>query len=201
MKQDFDLIPKKESGKTFAGTVLPIVMILLLFAALLYLGIIIPQNRYHEVESMSISLEKKITEKANAEKDYNEALELLNTLKEENATVQDTKVTQNDALNTLYIIQEACPVSIRISHAELSNESITLVGYAPNEKVIAQFMVELKNTGVFGLTNISKIEPSDTTFSDEFISYFNDEDISQSKMFTLYLSYPVVIDESNEEGT
>lgn len=201
MKLDLDLIPKKESNRSFTGTVLPIVMILLLFTALLYLGIIIPQNKYHEVESINISLEKKIEEKANVEKDFNEAFELFNTLKEENATVQETKVTENDALNTLYLIQEACPVSIKISHAQFSYESITLEGYAPNEKAIAQFMVELKNMGVFGETNIARIKPSDTTFSEEYISYFNDEDINQSKMFTLHLSYPILIDNSTEEGT
>lgn len=184
MKQDLNLIPRKESSHAFQKIVLPILLILLVYCAAMYMGIRIPRSIYRQKDSTNESIKVKIEEMAAVNDEYISVMNSLNFLQSQTATISATSGNEKFVLNVLNTLEDACPQDIKLISLITTDTSISIKGAAPDDTSIAEFVVNLRNSGKFDASNISIIAPSSMITDESGVE-------QEIRSFTLMLTYPV----------
>lgn len=199
MKQDLNLIPRKEDTQVVSRVVVPALLILLIFVTLIYTGIMIPKARLRVLEAKNNGLSEKITALSDVQTEYQTLMATLDTLKSQSTTMNETNSTDKQALEVFYMIEDAAPSEVVLTNVSLTEESIILQGTAPTDSLVAQFMVNLRDTDKFSVTNITAIQPEEVNFARRYEAEQQGEELPTVRNFKLMLIYPVPV-EPEEEG-
>lgn len=200
MKQDLNLMPRKESTVQVGKILLPVLLVVLVFAAILYAGIALPENAYQRKRAEMNNLQEKLNSTQAIFDEYNMVMADLSTLQLQQSTMAAASDTGKGALDILQMIERLCPDDIRLRSVQMNRNAITIRGMAAKDTSIAQFVVLLRQQGIFGHTNITTVNPGDVSFSQAYTAQFNEESIRADKDFAIYLEYVgTSMDEEDEE--
>jgi len=193
MKQDLNLIPKKESTDTLHKLLLPLLLFVLILCSALYVGIRIPRSIYRQKDLANEGIKVKIGEMAGIEDNYIAAMQSLDFLQSQQATISETSGSEKSALSVLTMLERACPQDVSLISVVASRLSITVKGVSPDDTSVAEFTVNLRSTGIFDITNISIITPSEMENSDGTGK-------TEVRAFSLMLTYPAQAAQEEQTG-
>ena len=183
MKQDLNLLPRREK-KPVMGFILPVILFLLLMGAALYAGITIPNNHLaalRQEQSQILSDRSTYNDVTGEFQSQNTELQdLLN----KKAAIDQTFDTSHAPTKLFVVIEQSCPVNVELTNMAVNETGIVLQGKATSDSEVAQFMVNLRDSGIFGQTNISYVSP------EEFTELPLLEGETQIRLFNLILNYP-----------
>ena len=189
MKRDLNLIPRADTQSTVNRYVLPIILIIVLYAATAYLAITIPQQRLQAKEDEYSTLHQKVMELEPVEAEYQLLRQRLAEIEAKKQTILRTKHSNKDALNVLALIEGACPEDIVISELSITSDGIMIAGTSENDSLVAEFMVNLRAIELFSNSNISKVEPATIDFAQVQQSLAEGTEIIPLRQFQLALAY------------
>ena len=97
------------------------------------------------------------------------------------------------------VLEDSCPVTIKLTQVSVNETGIVLQGSAPSDSDVAQFLVNLRRSGLFGDTNISFVSPEG--FTDVPPAPVASAAPAQGRLFCLILNYPVTESAGEQGGT
>ena len=149
MKHDINLLQKRKAAQYSGKKLGTVLLIILLFAALLYAGIALPTNM---LASAKIRLSDLDTELANQPAIDQELAEktLQNATLQQTAkqleTLSDSKL---DAAHYIEALETSLPTSAYITSIAMSDNLMSINGIVPRDEVLATFALRLRETGLF----------------------------------------------------
>ncbi len=202
MKRDLNLIPKAESQSSINKFFLPVLLIVVLYAATAYLAITIPKQRLQVKEDEYALLQQKVAELEYVESEYQLLREQLSEIESKKQTVLRTMHSDNDSINLLNIVEQACPEEILLTDMIITSDGLTIEGTAQNDSLVAQFIVNLRANELFSNSNISLTEPAEPNFADMQEALSTGAELPIIRRFQLALTYSAEenIDEMTEAG-
>lgn len=149
MKHDINLLQKRKavqySGKKL-GTVL---LIILLFAALLYAGIALPSNMLASAKIRLSDLDNELVSQPVVDQELAEKT-LKNAKLQEAATqLEALNDSRPDAMHYIEALETALPTSAYITAITMSDNLMTVNGIVPRDEVLATFALRLRETALF----------------------------------------------------
>ena len=198
MKRDLNLIPRAEAQSSVNKYVLPIVLVVVLYAATAYLAITIPQQRLQAKEDSYAVLKQKITDLEHVEAEYQLLRQKLAEVEAKKQTILQTMHSDSDSINILSFVEQACPEEILLTKIIINSDGIIIIGKSENDVLVAEFMVNLRSMEMFEYTNISSVEPSEPDFFDIQEALNEDTELPELRKFQLSLTLAA---ETAEEGT
>ncbi len=200
MKQDLNLIPRKEDSQVVSRVLVPALLVLLVFVSLIYTGIMIPKNLLHALEAKEQGLQSNIESLSDVQQEYQTLMVKMDTLKSQTTTMTETRQSEKHALEVFYMIEDAAPSEVTLTSVILSEESIVIQGMAPTDSLVAQFMVNLRDSHRFSVTNISEVQPEEVNFAQRYEARQQGTELRTNRMFKLMLVYPTPVIVTEEEG-
>lgn len=193
MKQDLNLLPRRERQPVI-GLLLPALLALMLLGAALYAGIVIPGNHLAELRQQQSQILSDRSLYGDVASEYAAQNAQLQDLLSKKAAIDETFDTSHTPTTLLAVIERSCPVTVQLTGLSVNETGIVLQGKAPSDTDIAQFMVNLRQSGLFGQTNISHVSPQ------EYTELPLQEGQVQAREFSLILSYPQAETAKNTGG-
>jgi Tfp pilus assembly protein PilN len=193
VKRDLNLIPRADTKSSANKYILPILLILVLYAATAYLAITIPQQRLQTKEDEYSVLLQEVLALQDVEVEYQALRAQLAETEAKKQTIAETAASEKDASNILMLIEEACPEDVLITAAYLTESGITLAGTASSDSLIAEFMVNLRAIELFSYTSISQVTSIESSFADSQEAAAEGTDIPETRQFELALAYTAAI--------
>jgi hypothetical protein len=186
IKNDLNLLPRKEGPSKFIRYGLPLIILITLLALALTAGIIIPKNMKAEKMKIAEDLSLKITDMASVQEEFSSLNLEITTLKSQMSEFEEFNSCDKTLYDILNTIEQNCPDVIKITTADFDYEKILLEGTCPSDAEVATFAVKLRSTGIFSEININTVE-------DE-----KEEDVvSVNRAFEMEIFYPVPEPEAN----
>lgn len=189
MKRDLNLIPKAENQSSVNKFILPVLLMVVLYAATAYLAITIPNQQLQEKENEYAVLQQKVDSLQYVESEYQQIRSQLSEIESKKQTILRTEHSDKDPINLLAIIEQACPEDITLTNISITTDGITINGTSSTDSLIAEFMVNLRANELFSNSNISLVEPSDASFAQIQESLSNGTEIPEMRKFQLALTY------------
>ncbi len=202
MKRDLNLIPRAETESSLNKYILPVVLIVVLYAATAYLAITIPQQRLQAKEDEYASLQQKVIELEPVEIQYQQLRAQLAEIEAKKRTIEQTKHSETDPSNILVFIEQACPEDILLDEVNISEDGVVILGTSLSDSLIAEFMVNLRAVELFYGSNITSIIPQEPDFDIEQLAAAAGVELPEIREFQLTLSYmpAIVAAEGELEG-
>ena len=200
MKKDLNLVPKTEGASGASKFLLPVILLVVLYAATAYLAISIPAQRLQAREDESANLQQKITELEYVEVEYQAIRAQLQEIEAKKQTIRLTTSTERASTYVFELIEEACPVDILLTHVVMAEDGVVITGKTSSDVLIAEFDVNLRALPIFQLTNISSIEPQDVSYDVIQQAIIDGVDTPKVRVFTLSLAYTDILEYDTEEG-
>jgi Tfp pilus assembly protein PilN len=202
VKRDLNLIPRTESESSVNKFILPVVLIVVLYAATAYLAITIPQQRLQAKEGEYSNIQEKVVALEPVEAQYQQLRAQLAEVEAKKQTIEQTKHSDSDAKNILSLIEQSCPEDVLITDINISSDGVTITGTSVNDTLVAEFMVNLRAIELFYATNISSIVPQDVEFEATQQALVEGVEITEIRQFQLALAYTSITssEETSEEG-
>ena len=189
MKRDLNLIPKTEASPVFTKYVLPILLLVVLYASTGYMAWSIPSETLHARESENSVLAQKVDDLAYVEIEYQNLRAQINAIEAKKQTIAQTTSTTKSAHYILQLIENASPADLVLTTIELADDGLNIVGYAPTDTIIAEFVVNLRSMARFEITNISSVAPQAVSFEETQEAQLAGVDIQELRAFALSVSY------------
>ncbi|MCK5129770.1 MAG: PilN domain-containing protein, partial [Clostridiales bacterium] len=189
-----------ESSPVFTKYVLPILLLLVLYASTAYLAWSIPSESLHNKQTEDAALSQKVDDLAYVEVEYQSLRAQISAIEAKQQTIMQTTSTSNAALNILQLIETASPVAMVITTAELESDGMVITGYAPDNVTIAEFVVNLRAMERFSIINIIITQPQDVSFEEQQAAQLAGEAIPELRSFSLSVSYSIEDTRMEEEG-
>jgi Tfp pilus assembly protein PilN len=189
VKRDLNLIPRAEAQSSANKYILPIVLIVVLYAATAYLAITIPRQRLQAKEDSYAVLKQKIADLAYVEAEYLELRQKLAEVEAKKQTILQTMHSEKDSINILSLVEQACPEEIVLTDVVITPKGIIIVGNSQNDVLVAEFMVNLRAMELFAASNISRVEPADTDYFDVQEALAGGYELPELRKFRLVLTY------------
>jgi Tfp pilus assembly protein PilN len=194
MKQDLNLLPRREQ-RPAVGLILPAVLVLLLLGAALYAGIVIPGNHLAELRQQQSQILSERSLYGDVASEYEAQNATLQDLLVKKAAISETFDTSHTPTTLLAVIERACPVTVQLTSLSVNEAGIVIQGTASSDTDVAQFMVNLRKSGLFEQTNISYVSP------EEYTELPLLEGQQQKMQFSLILNYPQAETDGEKGGT
>jgi len=189
VKRDLNLIPRAESQNSANKYVLPIVLIVVLYAATAYLAITIPQQRLQAKENEHSVLAQKVAGLEYIESEYQLLRLRLGEVEAKKQTILRTKHSDKDAINLLSLVEIACPEEILLTDIIVTTDGITIMGTSQNDALVAEFMVNLRAIELFVNSNIARVDPSGIDFAKVQEALAEGTEVPVMRQFQLALAY------------
>ncbi len=200
MKRDLNLIPKTDSPPIFTKFILPIFLLLVLYASAGYMGWSIPNENLHQKESEYNLLTQKVLDLAHVETDYQNLRAQISEIEAKQKTISQTTSTSKAVHEILDIIEESSPEDIVFTTIELSNDGLVLMGYSYSNTTIAEFAVNVRNVDRFSTVNITSVIPQVVSFEETQETQVSGTDAQELRAFVISISYTIETNPFDEEG-
>ena len=149
MKHDINLLQKRKavqySGKKL-GTVL---LIILLFAALLYAGIALPSNMLASAKIRLSDLDAEVAAQPAIDQELAEKTLRNATLQQTAQQLESLNDSKLDAASYIEALETSLPTSAYITSITMSDNLMSINGVVPRDEVLATFALRLRETGLF----------------------------------------------------
>ncbi len=199
MKRDLNLIPRTRTESSLNKYILPVLLIIVLYASTAYLAITIPQNRLLDKENEYSAIQAKVLELEHVEVEYQQLRAQLAEVEAKKKTVEQTKHSDTDPINVLNLIEQACPKDVILNEINASSNGVVLYGMAASDSLIAEFTVNLRAIELFYDTNITSITQKDVDFSISQLATTSGIDLPDIRQFQLTLAFmPQIATEDGE---
>ena len=149
MKHDINLLQKRKAAQYSGKKLGTVLLIILLFAALLYAGIALPSNMLASAKIRLSDLDAELASQPAIDQELAEK-----TLK--NATLQQTAMqleslndSKLDASHYIEALETSLPTSAYILSITMSDNLMSINGVVPRDEVLATFALRLRETGLF----------------------------------------------------
>ena len=199
MKKDLNLIPRAQSQSSVNKYILPVVLIVVLYAATAYLAITIPQQRLQAKEDSYAALKQKIADLAYVEAEYLELRQKLAEVEAKKQTILQTMHSEKDSINILSLVEQACPEDVLLTNVIIASDGVFIIGESETDSLVAEFMVNLRAMDLFSGSNITRVEPAAADFSAMQQALAEGRELPELRKFQLSLAYALEepVDESN----
>ena len=203
MKRDLNLIPRAETKSSVNKYILPVLLILVLYAATAYLAITIPQQRLQTKEDEYSTLLQQVADLEYVEVEYQLLRQQLAEVEAKKQTILLTKHSDRDAIHLLSIIEQACPEDIVLGSVFISPDGISISGSAQNDTLIAEFMVNLRAVEFFTNSNIARVDPAEADFAQVQQALSEGTELPETRQFQLSLAFSAsqILDETQSEDS
>lgn len=198
MKLDLNLLPRREKLPV-ANVLLPVLLVLLLFGAALYAGITIPNGRLATLTQEESKTLQERAEYANVSERFQMQNDELRELLGKKDAIDKAFDVSHAPTRIFRVLEDSCPVTIKLTQVSVNETGIVLQGSAPSDSDVAQFLVNLRRSGLFGDTNISFVSPEG--FTDVPPAPVASAAPAQGRLFCLILNYPVTESAGEQGGT
>ena len=202
MKRDLNLIPRAETKSSVNKYILPVLLIVVLYAATAYLAITIPQQRLQTKEDEYSTLLQQVADLEYVEVEYQLLRQQLAEVEAKKQTILLTKHSDRDAIYLLSVIEQACPEDIVLGGVFISPDGLSISGSAANDTLIAEFMVNLRAVEFFTNSNIARVDPGEVDFAQVQQALTDGTELPETRQFQLSLAFSAsqILDENQAEG-
>lgn len=175
MRDDLNLVPRKESA-TLNSSIVDIIMIYILtFLCLILFGVIKPNDKKAEIEKQIAEKEQELQQYATVDEEYEELTEKITEIKN-NKKIVEQLTDKKKFGDILKDIQNIIPDDVVIKNLSYSDDSLTISATSSDIIDIAQFMVKLRQLDYvqsvkFSSASNKKSENSSDTSSDKNLSF------------------------------
>jgi hypothetical protein len=179
LKRDINLLPANENSEKLAriGTiVLAVFMGLLLLS---YFAIIMPSTQLKAAQDRADGLSAQATAKAGASAQFDARIAQRNAKQNMINTLSKAEEDYNQPADLQDLISRACPDSITIYSLVFSDAGAAIQGQAPDDRAVAQFIVNLKTIPAYQDVELSSVQGSNTS-----------QDPAQMRLFEIIAAYP-----------
>lgn len=159
IQSDINLLPKKK--KIPAKIILGVPAGIILLAAVVALGIMLPSISLAAKQAELDALKLELATYSQVETDYLQKLQEYSVIQEQQANYNDFVSTGNETLDLLNKINSVKPSTITILSEQFGGEKIVLAGYGTTDIEIAKFEIALRNLGLFSEIMLDSITGPD----------------------------------------
>lgn len=179
IKTDFNLYPRREGRSPFLRYGLPACLMLLVLGCALAAGIIIPRNIMADKIAERDALARQIADLSPVQAEYAALSGQIQVMKNKLEQFDRFTGEEKTLSNMLDILEQACPMGIRMDAISFDYEKITISGASRSDAEVASFAVRLRASGSFASIHINTVTPNAQTAPE------------QPRAFSLLLYYPV----------
>ena len=169
MKNDINLLQKRKTKQYSGKKLATVLLIVALFAALLYAGIALPSRMLSAAQLKSRYLDDELVSQPAIEQELAEKTQYNATLMEQVAGLEVISDAKTDVSQYLEAVESSLPTSARITFLNLSDNIMNISGIAPRDEVLATFALRLQQTELFNdvfiLNSVVPSEERTTVFT------------------------------------
>ena len=178
MKSDINLLTRRKTKK-YSGKKLAFMLVcLVLIGGAAYAAVTLPAGALAATKLSIVDLDNTLNVSSNTEQELREKTLHSNTLKLELNEIKELAGTKSDVSEYLEAVEASLPTTANITHFDLFESTMEIIGIADNDQTIAAFCVRLRETGVFNNVFITS----------------SAKETTDSTMFTLTALLPVPLD-------
>lgn len=149
MKHDINLLQKRKATQYSGKKLGSVLLIIMLFAALLYAGITLPSNMLASARIRLIDLDSELVSQPAVDQELAEKT-LQNAMLLEAATqLEALNNSKLDATHYMEALEASLPTSAYITSVKMSDNLMNVNGMVPRDDVLATFALRLRETGLF----------------------------------------------------
>ncbi|NLN41137.1 MAG: hypothetical protein GX160_03975 [Clostridiales bacterium] len=153
MKLDINLM----TGRRFNGNHFIFIIIILSFTLIISIAFVLP-IKYKN--SLKTETDKTNQELASINKTYSEYLQLekqLSSLSKQIEINDKIETRKRDFYKILEIVDDSISHQIELTHISITRNILTLQGFAPNDRIIANCILKLQENHLISTVNIKEI--------------------------------------------
>ena len=161
MKRDLNLLPRTNKKKISSKKIILTVLGLAIFGIIAYNAIMLPADAV----SQGQAVERRLISELEQFGDYNQQYEDLLIQRDEKtfelAALEQSLDLSKNVIGIIRQLDGSRPNGIKISTILYSDLGIDIGGTSDNMDTISEFVVNLRNTGLFGFSNIPSVDADD----------------------------------------
>lgn len=143
VKRDINLLPADEASQKRARRGLIALACIIGVLLLAYVGIVLPSLSLRGLQALADGKAADAAALQGADKEFNSLVEQRNSLSQTLKSMEAFGKEYRPAADAIKEIGDACPGSVTLLAVTLSQEGAAIRGRAPDEKDVAQFIVNL----------------------------------------------------------
>jgi Tfp pilus assembly protein PilN len=149
MKSDINLLQKRKGKKYSAQKVAMLLLVIALFAGVVYAGFMFPGRARSAVRLELSGLSGELVSASGEGQNLAGLADQYATRKAQLDALTVLNAARSDVGEYLDAVEKAQPVSVNISSLSISDRTISISGIATDDYAIAAFCVHLRETGKF----------------------------------------------------
>ena len=149
MKHDINLLQKRKAAQYSSKKMGTILLVVLLFAALLYAGITLPSSMLASAQIKLTDLNGQLESQTQIEQELAQKTLQNATLQAQLQQLDSLSATKANVTSYLEAVESSLPTSARITSLTLSGNTMSIGGFVPRDEVLATFALRLRETGAF----------------------------------------------------
>ncbi len=192
IKKDINLLPRKIGPSPFVRYGIPAVFLLFFLGAALAAGIIIPERIKSDRIAQKSALGAEVLALAGVQKEYDQLSVQVKEYKNLFAGFDSFTANKKGMAAMLDLIEKSCPTGVKITEVSFDYDKAVLAGSGQSDAEIASFVVNLRATEVFALTQIEMVNYNDRTTAGTTVA-------GGPRAFNVLLYYPIDTSSSSSQ--
>jgi Tfp pilus assembly protein PilN len=149
MKHDINLLQKKKATQYSSKKLGTLLLIVVLFAALIYGGIALPTSSLSNAQIRLVDLNKQVSDQSEVNQELAQKTQHNAELQEALKQLETLSATRQDVAKYMEAVESSLPTSAAITSIQMSENTMSVTGTAPRDEVLATFALRLRETKVF----------------------------------------------------
>ncbi len=189
LKNDLNLMPKREGPSTFKKNILPMIVFCAVLVAALAAGIIIPQKMLADKQKEKEELQLKTAQLSTVQAEFEQLNSEINVITNRLKIFDVFKSSGKELSDMLDTVEKACPDTVRMTEIRFDYEKIYLSGICADDAEAASFAVMLRESGLFAEVNIDTVQ-----FENVYVDDAEQNEVLSDELraFEIQLYYPVL---------